>query len=556
MSYSQNDSYNITYKGSASADINGQSDIATVIVPSGCKVTYPTTINVFHPKNDVTVGANSQYINNYSVNCTNSNFNRTELTDYWGNEYTEYKQFQGTDITRDFFLTQYYTATTSINLIAGFTSGSSFNPLCDIPADLLADYAQPTIAIQSDDPQIKSLALSLTRACTTMDDAVKLIAEWVVGNISYANSTNNNKDQNASQVFGRKPKTGNCTGYTNLICALLRSVGIPARFVSGVNIAYPYIIPYANGGSVSLGAGVSDAHAVYEVYYPNGGWRMADAQMSLNFCSTHFVAHRFGPDNIDALSEVSVSYDVTGTVPSIRTKSMCGEITSFDNNYLFDDCTKFKSPLPKILLLSEFPGFATGIWDAVTIMNPPPNKISPYPPHQNIPPNTTLITACSPASFYAEFSTGSTPATQSDSYDWSIELYHGSTTYVYAQESINIVYNMYNASQWVPTLGVLPSYDWALDPNGNIYGKVKVTVHISDGDTKTDEWTIAVNPNQIISNITYSTNTTINATCIKLNLTNVGITSPASVTVNSNGLGIGINGTFVAQKGSTLTINK
>jgi len=196
---------------------------------------------------------------------------------------------------------------------------------------------------------------------------------------------------------------------------------------------------------------------------------------------------------------------------------------------------------------------SVGINDNVSIQNPPAN--TPGPPNgQIMPPNTLLIKACSPASFYAKFTTGSTPRTYSESYDWSIELYHAQGTYVYAQE--NVIQNASSdACLWSFSPGILPSFKWSYNYDGNIFGKLKVTVHVSDGDTKTDERFIAVSPFAFFNNLTYNVTTTINA-CATPNFTNIKITGSPIVTVNTNGLGMRINSTFQVQKGSRLIINK
>jgi len=89
---------------------------------------------------------------------------------------------------------------------------------------------------------------------------------------------------------------------------------------------------------------------------------------------------------------------------------------------------------------------------------------------------------------------------------------------------------------------------------GNIYGKIKVTVHISDGDTKYDETTIGMRSINSIQNINYSANTTINS-CAELKLTNISISGTPSITFNANGLGATIIGSFEMPLGATLTIN-
>jgi hypothetical protein len=204
-------------------------------------------------------------------------------------------------------------------------------------------------------------------------------------------------------------------------------------------------------------------------------------------------------------------------------------------------------------------GPPTGIYDKVEIINPPVGTVT-NPGNVAIPNNTILMTACSNGSFWANFKTGTTPATYANTFDWSIVLYHSTGSYTYAQQN-GIIPNTSTPGWfgegcvWQPALGALPAYNWAIDYNGNIYGEVIVTTHVSDGDLITNRADIGVNPYQNIQNITYSTNATINA-CAKLVLTNVTITSTPTIIFNTGGKGITINPPFQAQKGSTLNINK
>jgi hypothetical protein len=198
---------------------------------------------------------------------------------------------------------------------------------------------------------------------------------------------------------------------------------------------------------------------------------------------------------------------------------------------------------------------SVGIHDAISINNPPSGTLQA--PGVIIPNNTTIITPCSQASFFAQFTTGGDPVTYPLTFDWSIILYYsGGGKYIYAtQTALN--QNAMTGCVWQPIPGALPNYNWILDPSGNIMCSINVTVHISDGDTKSTQNIIGVNPNSIynIQNVTYSTNSTVNA-CGKLNLTNVSVNNNASVIFNTLGKGIIINSPFNAQLGSTLLINK
>ena len=111
--------------------------------------------------------------------------------------------------------------------------------------------------------------------------------------------------------------------------------------------------------------------------------------------------------------------------------------------------------------------------------------------------NTSIISACTPASFWAQFQTGSSPATAPASFDWSIVLYYSGGTYTYAQQN-GLINNTNNIGcVWQPTLGALPNYSWVYDSDGNINGTVKVTVHISDGGVKSDAFAIGAKVCQI-----------------------------------------------------------
>jgi len=88
-------------------------------------------------------------------------------------------------------------------------------------------------------------------------EAVFKLAEWTRRNINY-NITTLTADVVQPSSWVLKNKKGVCDEITNLFISLCRSVGIPARFVSGMvytNVDYSW-----------------GAHGWAEVYFPNYGW--------------------------------------------------------------------------------------------------------------------------------------------------------------------------------------------------------------------------------------------------------------------------------------------
>ncbi|MCD6464439.1 transglutaminase domain-containing protein, partial [Candidatus Woesearchaeota archaeon] len=122
--------------------------------------------------------------------------------------------------------------------------------------DSLRTYLKPGI-ITDTNKDIKQLAVQLTGNANSELEAVSNIAEWIINNVQYNLSTSNVKASKPSTwVFANRQ--GVCDEITSLFISMLRSVGIPARFVSGIAFTdYPGIEGW--GG-----------HGWAEVYFPQG----------------------------------------------------------------------------------------------------------------------------------------------------------------------------------------------------------------------------------------------------------------------------------------------
>jgi len=120
----------------------------------------------------------------------------------------------------------------------------------------IEEYTKETkhIDINSD---IKDKANDLVAGETDLYLAAYKVGVWVKENILYdLNSMTEDADQKASWVYTNKQ--GVCDEITNLFIAMLRSVNVPARFVSG--------IVYSNLDN-NFGN-----HGWAEVYFPGTGW--------------------------------------------------------------------------------------------------------------------------------------------------------------------------------------------------------------------------------------------------------------------------------------------
>ena len=120
----------------------------------------------------------------------------------------------------------------------------------------LQEYTQFTEKIDIND-DISNKAAELVRGKKDLFEATFSIADWVKKNIKYdLNTLTAESVQKSSWVYTNRE--GVCDEMTGLFISMLRSVGIPARFVSGMvysNVGY-------NFGN----------HGWAEVYFPDIGW--------------------------------------------------------------------------------------------------------------------------------------------------------------------------------------------------------------------------------------------------------------------------------------------
>lgn len=123
-------------------------------------------------------------------------------------------------------------------------------------------YLESTDLINSGNVLIKQQADEIIKGEDDLYEVVYKIASWNKDNIEYSLETLT-EEVTQDSLWVLQNKKGVCDELTVLFIAMLRSEGIPARFVSGQ--AYTNIIPgFGN-------------HAWAEVYFPGKGWVPFDA---------------------------------------------------------------------------------------------------------------------------------------------------------------------------------------------------------------------------------------------------------------------------------------
>jgi len=119
------------------------------------------------------------------------------------------------------------------------------------------EYLQPSDLVNSDNPKIIAQAKKLAEGEDDLYVVTYKIGKWTKENINYSlDSLTAQASQNSVWVY--ENREGVCDELTTLFIAMLRSLGIPARF--------------ALGSSYTNAIGGFGNHAWAEVYFPEVGW--------------------------------------------------------------------------------------------------------------------------------------------------------------------------------------------------------------------------------------------------------------------------------------------
>ena len=126
--------------------------------------------------------------------------------------------------------------------------------------EMLDEFIQPELHIESANPQIIALANELSQGKKTACQKVRAFYDYIGNELVYSY---NGKNWGAQAALG--PMGADCTEYASLLVALSRTQGIPARYFEG--------LLYMENETKSL---ARLEHAWTDVYLPGIGWMSLD----------------------------------------------------------------------------------------------------------------------------------------------------------------------------------------------------------------------------------------------------------------------------------------
>lgn len=132
--------------------------------------------------------------------------------------------------------------------------------LSSCQGQLVTDFLQPELHIESANPQIVNLANKLAHGKADVCQQVRAFYDYVGDSLVY---TFNGANWGAQAALG--PMGSDCTEYADLLVALSRAHGIPARYFEG--------LLYMDKPSEAI---ANIEHAWPDIYLPDVGWTAMD----------------------------------------------------------------------------------------------------------------------------------------------------------------------------------------------------------------------------------------------------------------------------------------
>jgi transglutaminase-like putative cysteine protease len=154
--------------------------------------------------------------------------------------------------------------------------------LADCKGDLPNEFNQPELHIESNNPQIVSLAETLSSSNQTVCEQVKTFYDYIGDNLVYGY---NGEDWGAQATMGKMG--ADCTEYSSLLIALSRASGIPARYVEG-------LLYLDKSNAIEA----RQEHAWVEVFFPGNGWIPIDPTLGRSTLTREKHFARYTPNHI------------------------------------------------------------------------------------------------------------------------------------------------------------------------------------------------------------------------------------------------------------------
>ena len=148
--------------------------------------------------------------------------------------------------------------------------------------ELPGDFIQPELHIESANPQIVALANELSQGKSTVCQQVRAFYDYIDDKLIYSYNGNN---WGAQAALG--PMGADCTEYTDLLVALNRARGIPARYFEGLL----YLDQKTN-------AIAKVEHAWPDVYLPGVGWVALDPTLGRALVNRDAYFAHYVPNHI------------------------------------------------------------------------------------------------------------------------------------------------------------------------------------------------------------------------------------------------------------------
>jgi transglutaminase-like putative cysteine protease len=193
------------------------------------------------------------------------------VTDEYGNHYAEF-DFSG----------QPAGTTKTVTIDYRVTVNELAYDLSVCKGELLNDFIQPELNIESANPQIVALATGLSKNKGTVCQQVRAFYDYIGDELVY---TNNGRKWGAQAALG--PMGADCTEYADLLVALSRAQGIPARYFEG--------LLYLDKKTDAI---AKIEHAWPDVYMPAVGWVATDPTLGRSPINRETYFAHYVPNHI------------------------------------------------------------------------------------------------------------------------------------------------------------------------------------------------------------------------------------------------------------------